>query len=113
VGDRGDGAVRVDFVGRDRRAVGDAGWAGFRDNGDSFGGESYGEGAGCGVGVDDDGREGAVGPNVEDVDVVGDALGDDEELAIGAEGERCASGGGGGEEGGGVLICSSRPPLSR
>jgi hypothetical protein len=40
---------------------------------------------------------------VEDIDVVGDALGDDEELAVGAEGERGASGGGAGEEGGGVL----------
>jgi hypothetical protein len=31
---------------------------------------------------------------VKDVDVVGDALGDDEELVVGAKGERGASGGG-------------------
>jgi hypothetical protein len=103
LGDGGDGAVGVDFVRGDSGAVTDAGWAGLGDDGDSFGGEGYGEGAGSGVGVDDDGREGAIGLDVEDVDVVGDALGDDEELAVGAEGERSAAGGGGGEEGGGVL----------
>jgi hypothetical protein len=103
LGDRGDGAVGVDFVGGDGGAVGGAGRAGFGDDGGSVGGEGYGEGAGGGVGVDDDGREGAVGLDVEDVDVVGDALGDDEELAVGAEGERGASGGGAGEEGRGVF----------
>jgi hypothetical protein len=103
LGDRGDGAVGVDFVGGDGGAVGGAGRAGFGDDGGSVGGEGYGEGAGGGVGVDDDGREGAVVLDVEDVDVVGDALGDDEELAVGAEGERGASGCGAGEEGGGVF----------
>ena len=93
----------VDFIGGDGRAVGDAGRAGFGDDGDAFGCEGYGERAGSGVGVDDDGREGAVGLDMEDVDVVGDALGGDEELAVGAEGERCASGGGAGEKGGGVF----------
>ena len=103
VSDRGDCAVGVDFVGGDGGAVANAGLAGLGDDGDSFGGEGYRKGAGSGVGVDDDGRESAVGLNVEDVDVVGDALGDDEELAVGAEGERGAAGGGAGEEGGGVF----------
>src|SRR6202011_4214002 len=61
------------------------------------------EGTRSGVGVDDDGREGTVGLNVEDVGVVGDALGGGEELAVRAEGERCAPGGGTSEEGGGVF----------
>src|ERR1700722_10158638 len=92
VGDRGDGAVGFDLVGGDRGAVGCAGWAGLGDDGGAFGCEGYGEGTRSGVGVDDDGREGAVALDVEDVDVVGDALGGEEELAVGAEGERCASG---------------------
>jgi hypothetical protein len=103
VGDRGDGAVGVDSVGGDGGAVADAAWASLGDNGDSLGCEGYGEGAGSGVGVDDDGRESAVGLDVEDVDVVGDALGYDEELAVGTEGERGAARGGAGEEGGGVF----------
>jgi hypothetical protein len=103
VGDCGDGSVGVDLIGGDGGAVGGSGCAGLGDDGCSVGGEGYGEGAGGGVGVDDDRREGAVGLDVEDVDVVCDALGDDEELAVGAEGERGAAGGGGGEEGGGVF----------
>jgi hypothetical protein len=83
VGDGGNGAVGVDFVGGDCGAVADAGLAGLGDDGDSFGCEGYGEGAGGGVGIDYDGREGAVRLNVEDVDIIGDALGDDEELAVG------------------------------
>ena len=103
LGDRGDGAVGVDFVGGDGGAVADAGRPGLRNDCDSFGCEGYRKGAGSGVGVDDNVRESAVGLNVEDVDVVGDALCDDEELAVEAEGERGAAAGSTGEEGGGVF----------
>jgi len=49
VGDRGDGAVGVDFVGGDGGAVADAGLAGLGDDGDSFGGEGYRKVPGAGL----------------------------------------------------------------
>ena len=58
---------------------------------------------GAGLGLTTMGERVPSGWTVEDVDVVGDALGDDEELAVGAEGERCAASGGCGEEDGGVF----------